>query len=508
MKKILTMMLTAYALAAASSAQVPDFTPQTPLIGALLHNDTAEARRLLESGTDPNEGQFVGMPPVLLAVLHQDLGLVRLMAAKGADLTARDRSGSTALMWAAFSESGAAAVVEEVLARGADPAATNKAGETALDWAMRRGETPAVAALRRAGASDATALEAAGEKAIRLLQESGPQFTRVSGCVSCHHQHLPQMAFGIARERGIAVDETSARLQNDATISMLRRLREQALRNRDRIPDVPVSVSYALLGLSAAHYPADETTDAMARVIAAWQSDDGAFQPLPALRPPIEAGTFTATALSLRALQVYGSNQHERVARAGHWLRTATPRTTEERAMQLLGLAWAKMPAEDIRKSAEALLREQRPDGGWAQLAALETDAYATGQALVALQTAGCAVSTPEYRRGLSYLLRTQLPDGSWLVRSRTFPVQPLRDSGFPHGKNQWISAAGTSWATMAIMLARPPQAPDGLFSRELPADAADGLGSHTEVRRQHPLGDARQKRRVGLEKLQVTVVR
>src|SRR5262249_57505131 len=60
-------------------------------------------------------------------------------------------------------------------------------------------------------------------------------------------------------------------------------------------------------------------------------------------------------------------------------------------------LAWAKAPAEDIRRSAEALLRDQRQDGGWAQLATLETDAYATGQALVALQPAGHAAPTPHY---------------------------------------------------------------------------------------------------------------
>ena len=126
--------------------------------------------------------------------------------------------------------------------------------------------------------------------------------------------------------------------------------------------------------------------------------------------------------------------------------------------MQLLGLAWAKAPADDIRLSAVALLREQRPDGGWAQTGTLETDAYATGQALVALREAGQAVSSDEYRRGVDYLLRTQFPDGSWLVRSRAFPVQPLRDSGFPHGRHQWISAAGTSWASMAIALALPPE--------------------------------------------------
>lgn len=456
--KILSMLLTAGALSATLSAQIPDFTPQTPLIGALLHNDSATAKRLLESGADPNEGQFFGMPPVLLAIVRQDLELVRLLTAKGADLNVRDRSGSTALMWAAFNESGDATMVEELIRLGAEPNAANKAGETALDWAVRRGDTAAVASLRKAGAANADAMKKSVEQSIALLQASGSQFSRTSGCTSCHHQYLPQMAFGVARERGIVFDEGAARRQNDATITLLNRVREEAVQNRDRIPDVPVSVSYALLALSAGHHAADETTEAMARVVAAWQGEDGAFYPLPAIRPPIEAGTFTATALSLRALQLYGTNREERIARASRWLRNAAPRTNEERAMQLLGLAWAKAPAADLRKSAEALLREQRPDGGWSQLATLETDAYATGQALVALQTAGHDVSSPAYRRGLAYLLRTQFPDGSWLVRSRTFPVQPPKDSGFPHGKNQWISAAGTSWATMAIALALPPQ--------------------------------------------------
>ena len=130
--------------------------------------------------------------------------------------------------------------------------------------------------------------------------------------------------------------------------------------------------------------------------------------------------------------------------------------------MQLLGLAWAKAPADDIRRSTKALIAEQRQDGGWAQLPALETDAYATGQALVALHTAGHSVSSSEYQRGVAFLVRTQFPDGSWLVRTRTFPVQPPRDSGFPHGRHQWISAAGTSWATMALSLALAPQSAAG----------------------------------------------
>jgi len=99
-------------------------------------------------------------------------------------------------------------------------------------------------------------------------------------------------------------------------------------------------------------------------------------------------------------------------------------------------------------------------------------------------------VSSPQYQKGVGFLLRTQFPDGSWLVRTRSFPVQMPKDSGFPHGRHQWISAAGTSWATMALLLALPPQpsVAAGLLPRALPADPADGLGRNAEVRREHPL--------------------
>lgn len=113
--KTFAMVVSACALSATLSAQVPDFTPKTPLIGALLHNDVAEAKRLLARGADPNESGFIGMPPIVLAILRQDLDLVRTMVASGADLNARDRSGSTALMWAAFNETGDARIVEALL---------------------------------------------------------------------------------------------------------------------------------------------------------------------------------------------------------------------------------------------------------------------------------------------------------------------------------------------------------------------------------------------------------
>ena len=64
------------------------------------------------------------------------------------------------------------------------------------------------------------------------------------------------------------------------------------------------------------------------------------------------------------------------------------------------------------------------------------------------------AADDPAYQRGLAYLLKTQLDDGSWHVVSRSKPFQPYYESGFPHGKDQFISCAATGWATWALVVA------------------------------------------------------
>ena len=67
------------------------------------------------------------------------------------------------------------------------------------------------------------------------------------------------------------------------------------------------------------------------------------------------------------------------------------------------------------------------------------------------------ATTDPIYQKGLKFLLNTQLEDGSWHVRSRSKPFQLYFESGFPHGADQFISLAASSWATTALTLALPP---------------------------------------------------
>jgi N-acyl-D-amino-acid deacylase len=447
--------------------QIPDFKPPTPLFGAVLSNNGDAVKKMLDQGADPNEGRFFGAPAILFAVIHSNRPMAQAMLERGADPKATDRNGSTALMWAVGSESPDMELIEELLKRGADPNVRNKLGETALTWATRRGNIALMERLKNAGASDADAVRQSVENAIALLQKSGPQFVKVSGCVSCHHQSLPQMAYAAARERGFHVDAAVSQQQVKAVVAMFKPVREQMEKGTINLPNPGISVSYSLLGLAAEGYAADELTTAMTMAIERTQVPDGSFAVLPG-RPPLEVSTFTSTALSIRALQHYGKGPDEKIARARQWLKKARPATQEDRTMRLFGLVWSNAGRESVQQAADDLLAQQRPDGGWAQLPSIESDAYATGQALVALHEAKALTpSETAYQRGVAFLLRTQFADGSWVVRTRSSPFQPLKDSGFPHGRDQWISAAGTSWAAIALSLSQPEavvQTASGLF--------------------------------------------
>ena len=103
---------------------------------------------------------------------------------------------------------------------------------------------------------------------------------------------------------------------------------------------------------------------------------------------------------------------------------------------------------------ARKLIAQQREDGGWPQNPNLPSDAYATGQTLFALRETGAVrPDDPAFERGIQFLLRTQHPDGSWHVVSRAPKFQPYFQSGFPYDHDQWISMAGTAWATSALTL-------------------------------------------------------
>jgi ankyrin repeat protein len=238
-----------------------------------------------------------------------------------------------------------------------------------------------------------------------------------------------------------------------------------------------------LTGLTALRWPADSVTDVLAHFIAGRQFPDGRF-PSPDRRPPHEDSHVSATAFAIRALLAYGRDRTDvtaRVRRASAWLVSVEAATTEDRAMQLLGLQWAGVRGARVAELQNALVRTQRQDGGWSQIPTRSSDAYATGQVLVALNQTGHPPSSSPYQRGVAFLVANQKADGSWHVASRRKDEvnrgQEYFETGFPHGRDQFISYAGSAWATMALSLARrpgrsPALSDTGLRARRAGADA------------------------------------
>jgi mono/diheme cytochrome c family protein len=278
-------------------------------------------------------------------------------------------------------------------------------------------------------------------------------------CISCHQQLLPLPALILARKRHIPVDEAGITQQAQAAERFFDlELDSQATFH----PEPAIGNGYGLLGLHMENHAPSAYTDSAVHQLAATQNRDG-YWPWNLPRPPIQSSSIGATALALQALKHYPipGRQREfeqRVQRARAWLAKAQPESTEERTYQLLGLSWAGDRPGKLKPLAESLIHEQRPDGGWGQLAKMPSDAFATGQSLYALQqAAGIPASHPAVRKGIQFLLENQLEDGTWHIRRRAFPFQPPMDSGFPHGADGWISAAGTSWAVMALASALDP---------------------------------------------------
>jgi hypothetical protein len=219
-------------------------------------------------------------------------------------------------------------------------------------------------------------------------------------------------------------------------------------------------MQFSLFQIAAAGLAPKLSTDSLVHHIVAMQRKEGDWPNYGTVRPPLEDGGFSHTAKGIRVLRVYPmparkAEFDERVERAAKWLEAAEPRTTEDRSMQLLGIAWAghKAPPQRIRQ----LVAEQRANGGWGQTPELPADAYATGEALWAIHESGVSSSDPAFLRGVDFLLRTQGEAGDWHVVTRALGFQPYFQSGFPHEHDQWISEAGTAMAAIALTFAEHP---------------------------------------------------
>jgi len=458
-----------------------DVTGETPLMNAASYGNVEVTRMLLAKGADVNaasvaEGQQMknglialgSLTPLLLTVAYGGPEEVKMLLDAGAKVNVQDVRGMTPLMLAVATDRADARVVKLLLAKGADTAIKSKNGETAADWAKKFANPQILSALGidKTQASSAPAIIAADErklptpreaveKSLPMLQRTSASFLKEGGCVSCHNQNLTAMAVSLARTNKLAVDDATAAMQSK-TVRLQWASFEPLILQRVDPPGAMDSLMYSVLHLAVEGGAPDHTVDAIIHNIAGEQRRAGNWTISGVARPPMEDGDFSRTAICLRSLSAFPlpgrkAEFEERIQRAAAWLKAATPRTTEDRSMQLLGLKWANVDRRATEDGLKKLIALQRADGGWAQTPNLTSDAYATGEVLYTIHELGVSASEEAYRRGVTYLLKTQLADGSWHVASRAPKFQPYFQSGFPHDHDQWISSAATAWATMAL---------------------------------------------------------
>ncbi len=458
-------------LAAGADVNATDSHNGSPLSEAVLYGRQDIVKTLLAKGAKVDATVTpLKMPLLTLAAMRRDAAMIRTLVEAGAPVNTADVTGATPLMWAAYGDANNEAAVDALLEAKADPMARNKAGESALDWAMARGETAVTKKLRQIGAPSRTAAQTkdvrgAGvnvplEKTMAMLLPS-KETLRSGGCATCHNHTLPLVAAAAASRKGVAVNAESVDMMMKQLMGMMMPAAEVLAEGSDAVPDMTIAGGYFVEAMAAQNMPANDLTASIVHSLLLKQTPEGRWVGW-APRPPLESGDVQATAMSIRSLTLYPipgrkAEIDERVRRAAAWLAKIQPATGEERIMKLLGLHWAGAPAAQVKEAARQLVSAQREDGGWAQLDRLDADAYATGKAIYALaQLRGSknlpATAGPATRKGVEFLKQTRQADGTWHVKTRAFPFQPLKDSGFPHGRDQWISAAATSWAVMALL--------------------------------------------------------
>ena len=455
----------------------------TAFLNAFSDPDQERVHVLLDAGSDVNVANtFSGMvkngpialnhmTPLFIGASHVPPATIQALLKAGAHPDECDQRKLTPLMSAILTDEPNMATIRQFIAAGADVNAQDQNGESVLDWALKYKNPEVISMLKAAGATvnkpftapvrPADFMPGAPKDAIArasaLLAKSGEAFfPEGGGCVGCHHQPLMARAYASLRDANRNPDERLHRVFSDAMVAnrpfMLSSYPQLISRGGDYDENLAQTETMIALG-----EPASPTTDAILHYLAARQVPSGAWVMTGNGRPPLETGAIIRTAQAVRALKTFGwparrAEFDERIARARAWLLAARPGTSYEAAERIKGLKAAGASEREIASAAQALLKEQRADGGWSQTAYLDSDAYATGLVLSTLYKEGLIKSSdPAYARGTSYLLKTQFPDGSWYVRSRSPKLQPYFQSAFPFDHDQWISTTATAMAVMAL---------------------------------------------------------
>lgn len=304
------------------------------------------------------------------------------------------------------------------------------------------------------------AIRTSVEKALPLLVKGATGHAEKRTCFACHNQSFTMVALHAARERGFPVDDAFVTKQADHVAAFFKDRREPMTKG-SLGGGVDTAGWGAYLLEKAGRDDAEAGPQVVEYLLKIHENLGGPWRATSS-RPPSQGSMFTSTYVALRALKTWGTEaQQERIAKrveaARAWLEKTPAKDNEDRVYRLRALKAAGADANAVREAMVELRQAQNPDGSWSQKDDMPGDPYATATALAALrEVGGMPASSRGYKRGLSFLLRTQTADGSWHVKTRSRPIQSYFETGFPHAKDQFISAASTAWAVTALVQALP----------------------------------------------------
>jgi squalene-hopene/tetraprenyl-beta-curcumene cyclase len=302
---------------------------------------------------------------------------------------------------------------------------------------------------------DPSAVRGTIERGLAFLARDAIAWKEKHNCASCHHAALVVWSMREARLRGHAVDgpvlaELTSWLaeSGDGKTSVPR--------PADRPRALNAKAVWFALALGADSEPDVRTRKglkSLLETVKSDQTDDGSWSSWPETRPPIfgnsdESMTALATLALVPAARAGDGDAQAARDKGLRWLAdTKTDGDPQSIAIRLvLAQRLGRAAAESV-PLIERIKERQNRDGGWSQANGMESDAWATGQALYALAHAGTKPDEPMVSRGQAFLVRTQRDDGSWPMKSR-----PTKPGGEGSKSLVPITGAGSAWAMLGLV--------------------------------------------------------